>query len=247
MITSPKTLSVNLRLIHFFFAVFNLKRKMVLWMLLEISVELLKKILMLFLIIRPQKSSFPFIISPQPQYQVILHTIHIIDTCTNCNLSNYSYQCPLNSIIILIHTILFPRCCWSNIAESRDNPRRAQYLLENIIIDGCIFGIASLPLFLSRPTGDLGISGPFFWLWGSVGIDIVSWGLVLLCDSEYWIMGAASDPFFFCTCEAIESWKRCSTLRSTFRVLPVPCLYTVAWRKMLIRTPLSCCLAYIGF
>lgn len=142
------------------------------------------------------------------------YTLNIVDTCTNYSLSSYSFQCLLKSIISLILTILFPRCCWSSIAESRDNPRRAQYLLENIIIDGCIFGIASLPLFLSNPTGDFGISGPFFWFWGSDGVDIISWGLDLPCTSE--CTGTPSDPFFFCTCEAIESWVRCSTLRPTF-------------------------------
>lgn len=35
-------------------------------------------------------------------------------------------------------------CCW-NMAESSDIPLRAQYLLENIIIAGCILGGCSRP------------------------------------------------------------------------------------------------------
>ena len=30
--------------------------------------------------------------------------------------------------------------CWLNMAESRESPRRDQYLLENIIMAGCILG-----------------------------------------------------------------------------------------------------------
>lgn len=33
-------------------------------------------------------------------------------------------------------------CCW-NMAESRDIPLRDQYLLENIIMAGCILGTGS--------------------------------------------------------------------------------------------------------
>lgn len=41
-------------------------------------------------------------------------------------------------------------CCWSNMAESRESPRRAQYLLENIIMAGCILGTGSGPPFFFR-------------------------------------------------------------------------------------------------
>lgn len=32
------------------------------------------------------------------------------------------------------------RCCWWNMAESSESPLRDQYLLENIIMAGCIRG-----------------------------------------------------------------------------------------------------------
>lgn len=35
------------------------------------------------------------------------------------------------------------RCCWWNMAESRDIPLLDQYLLENIIMAGCILGTGS--------------------------------------------------------------------------------------------------------
>lgn len=81
-------------------------------------------------------------------------------------------------------TIEVARCCWSYIAESKDSPRRAQYLLENIIIAGCIFGIASWPLFLSSPTGDLGaVCGPFALVCSSEDIVTVSWDVFFPCIS----------------------------------------------------------------
>ncbi len=74
------------------------------------------------------------------------------------------------------------RCCWSYIAESKDTPRRAQYLLENIIIAGCIFGIASWPLFLRSPMGDLGaVWGPFGLVCSSEDIFVVSWDVLFPC------------------------------------------------------------------
>lgn len=132
-------------------------------------------------------------------------------------------------------TIWVPRCCWSNIAESKDNPRRAQYLLENIIIDGCIFGTTCWPLFLSRPTGDLGISGHFFWFCGS---SMVSWGLILHC-------AAASDPVFFCICEAMRTSIEYSALPSPpSSETPEPRLYCVT-KDVDKNSP--CSVAYIAF
>ena len=40
-------------------------------------------------------------------------------------------------------------CCWSNMAESRDIPLRDQYLLENIIMAGCILGTGTGPSFFT--------------------------------------------------------------------------------------------------
>ena len=40
------------------------------------------------------------------------------------------------------------------MAESRDMPLRAQYLLENIIMAGCILGTATGPFLFSWALGD---------------------------------------------------------------------------------------------
>lgn len=53
------------------------------------------------------------------------------------------------SIVLTICPPVWRCCWWSNMAESSDSPLRAQYLLENIIMAGCILGTGSGQSFIT--------------------------------------------------------------------------------------------------
>lgn len=108
------------------------------------------------------------------------------------------------------------RCCWSYIAESKDRPRRAQYLLENIIIAGCIFGIVSWPLFLRSPMGDLGaVWGPFGLVCSLEDIVVVSWDVLFPCIS--YGEGAVVSDDVSLSCPFRDNWEllACATVLNT--------------------------------
>lgn len=50
-------------------------------------------------------------------------------------------------LVLTIWPPVWRCCCWWNMAESSDSPLLAQYLLENIIMAGCILGTGSGPGF----------------------------------------------------------------------------------------------------